>query len=211
MDSLENDFSVKFDRQSSSIILPNETVPWFHYNSVSSTMDVAANLAGEGVSPWTVISAENQSNGRGTKGRSWISYGGLGLWASIILPPPVQPSDMVPVTLLAAEALVQNVKQWVPTGLSVKHPNDVLLNGHKIAGILCESVIEENVVKSLILGIGVNLSQSRDQFLKDGLSEASSLKQESGRIIPLHAFLRGYLEKLKYFYEKDILAVHQKI
>lgn len=210
MDSLENDFSVELDIQSSRIILPNGTLQWFHYDSVSSTMDIAAKLNRKGVSPWTVISAESQSNGRGTKGRTWISYAGQGLWTSIILPPPTQPSDMAPVTLLAAEALVQTLTQWIPTGLSVKHPNDVLLNGRKIAGILCESVIEETVVRSLILGVGVNFSQNRDQFLKDGLSEASSLEHESGRIISLNTFLREYLGKLKYFYEKDILAVHEK-
>ena len=200
-----NDYSTNTFISSSGIELADGIVQWFHYDCVPSTMDLAVSLVKKGVDPWTVVSAESQSNGRGTKGRTWISGQGQGLWCSIILPPPVDPSDMAPVTMLAAEALVQTLKQWAESGITIKHPNDVLLNNRKIAGILCESVIAKSIVTSLILGMGVNLLQSRDHFMTEGLTEATSLTCETGKNIDIQSFLRDYLRIFKPRYEKTIL------
>ncbi len=206
-----NDISTKSNIHSSYINLEDGTVPWFHYDRVPSTMDLAFNMVKKGVVSWTVVSACNQSEGRGTKGRMWVSHSGQGLWCSIILPPPAQPSDMATVTLLAAESLVKTLQKWVENGVTIKHPNDVLLNGRKIAGILCESVILDNVVRSLILGMGVNLLQNRGQFEKEGLTGASSLASETGKNVDIFTFLQEFLLILKQDYDKNILYIRDEI
>ena len=106
-----------------------------YYPSVHSTNLVARSLAGDSAAAGTVIIAEEQTEGRGRRGRQWISPPGKGLWFSLILrPDDIALADAAPVTLAAAAALAQELRQETGLRVTLKWPNDLLVEGKKICG-----------------------------------------------------------------------------
>ena len=176
------------------------SLPWYDLETTASTMEVAHELVKAGCSAWTVITASHQSSGRGTHGRSWSSQMGKGLWLSVILPPPREAADLSGLTLDTAHVLVQTFATFADCPFLIKHPNDIVVNGRKIAGILVESAIEEGTVKSVILGIGVNLLQTQEDFSRDGLPDATSLLIETGSAPERQHFLTTFIEHLHSSY-----------
>ena len=122
------------------------------HDLLSSTNDRARELAEAGAEPFTVVIAEGQSAGRGRKGRRWESPAGSGLWMSVIAPPcEVAARPLVPLRVgVASCRAVESVALGVRAGL--KWPNDVLVDGRKVSGILCEAV-----GATVVIGIGVNV------------------------------------------------------
>jgi len=157
------------------------------YKTLISTQDEARKLAPN--SPeWTVVAAEEQSGGRGKPGSSWFSPLG-GLYFSVILKPRKNPDDLSPITLLVAKA----VASVLPVKAEIKLPNDLLVNGKKICGILTEKTGE-----ALIIGIGLNVNI--DSF-PSGLN-ATSLKLETSRNWDLDTLLQAILAELKKEYSQ---------
>ena len=127
-----------------------------HFDSVGSTNDIAASMAREGAPEGSVIVADEQTAGRGRFNRSWISSGGKGLWMSLVLKPPVQAEKVAQLTMVAAMAVADAVKVLYDAELQMKWPNDLLLNGRKVCGILCESALKGDKIEYVIAGIGIN-------------------------------------------------------
>jgi len=156
-----------------------------------------------------VVLADGQSAGRGRLGRRWISPPGLNLYASVLLRPDIGPGEASQLTFLAAAAVARTVAAAGDLRPTVKWPNDVLLDGRKTAGILSEMNAETEKVNYVILGIGVNLNMSADQFPEDLRFPATSVALAAGRPIPRAVFaanLMGQLEELYLVYKQHGFA-----
>ncbi len=168
------------------------------YRQVSSTQEVARELALQGVSDHTVVLAERQTGGRGRMGRKWVSPLG-GVYLSLILRPQLKPLEALKLPLLAGVAVATAIQKVSGLKPHLKWPNDILLGGKKIGGILCELGAETDRVNYIILGIGVNLNNDLPEELK-GI--ATSMKQEQGKELSRAEFIRGLLNELEFLYRR---------
>ena len=147
------------------------------YNKVDSTNDIAYELAEKGMKEGCVILAEEQAKGKGRHGRNWASPPRGGVYLSCILRPVMAPNEIPRITLLAAVAVARAVREVTGLAAMIKWPNDIMVNGRKVCGILTEMKAEQDKVDFLVLGIGINVN-TPDRSLPKG---ASSLKAELRR------------------------------
>jgi BirA family transcriptional regulator, biotin operon repressor / biotin---[acetyl-CoA-carboxylase] ligase len=165
-----------------------------HLNTTGSTNTVARQMAERGVLEGTVVIAENQSRGKGRLGRKWVTDPG-GAWMSIVLKPGIDPMHAAGITLLAAVSVTKALRG---AGLEavIKWPNDVIVNGKKICGILTEMSAETDAVNFIILGIGVNVNNDVP------LETATTMKAELGHDVDRVKFVQSLLETLEEDYIK---------
>jgi len=175
-------------------------IPWHDLEETSSTMDYAAKLAKSGCG-WMVVSARNQISGRGTQGRMWNTFPDKGIWVSIIMPSPMQSDALNGLTLTAAEVLSSVLEDHTHLKYTIKPPNDITIRGKKLAGILIESVSRGLEIVSVILGMGLNISQDAEDFTRVGLPEATSVFIETGMILDRKELLESFLRKFRQIYE----------
>jgi len=151
----------------------------FHFFKTDSTNRVAMELGYADEPEGAVVLAEEQTAGRGRAGRSWHSERGAGLYVTLLLRPKLSPVQAPLLTMLAG--LSAHTAVLAQTGLSaeLKWPNDLLLNGKKLGGILTEMHAEPNSVRFVIVGIGINVGQ--EKFTGELAATATSLRKESGR------------------------------
>ncbi len=143
----------------------------------------------------TVVVSDFQTHGRGRQGRTWHSEPGSGLYLSTLLKPHLPPESLHFITLMAGVATVSAIQQHGAKQAKLKWPNDILFNGKKLSGILCEHIPG----KAVIVGIGINMNQT--QFPKDIQDIATSMKMETGNIINRADLILSLLEYLDYGYE----------
>jgi BirA family biotin operon repressor/biotin-[acetyl-CoA-carboxylase] ligase len=172
------------------------------FERTTSTNDVIEKLARDGVKEGAVVFAESQTKGRGRLGRKWISPERKGLWFSILLRPDLRPQEATQLTVASATALrraIQNV-----TGLSpeIKWPNDILIGGKKVAGILTELSAELDRVRHVILGVGVDVNLGAGEFPPELRKLATSLKIESGRAFSRPELAATILRELDFDYAR---------
>jgi len=132
-----------------------------HYFKIGSTNTAAMAAAGEGAPQGSIFLAEEQTAGRGRGSNSWISERSTGIYCSVILRPPLPPSDVLVISLaagLAVQAAIQQVDPSVAPDL--KWPNDLLIDGKKVCGILTEMNSEATQVRYIVVGIGINVNQA---------------------------------------------------
>jgi BirA family transcriptional regulator, biotin operon repressor / biotin---[acetyl-CoA-carboxylase] ligase len=153
------------------------------FEQTTSTNDVIEKLARDGVKEGAVVFAESQTRGRGRLGRKWLSPAKKGLWFSVLLRPGGRPEAATRLTVASATALRRAIQ--VQTGLKpeIKWPNDILVHGKKVAGILTELNAELDQIKYVILGIGVDVNMSSTDFPAELRKSATSLKLELGRSV----------------------------
>ena len=153
------------------------------FEQTTSTNDVIERLARDGVKEGVVVFAESQTKGRGRLGRKWISPTHKGLWFSLLLRPDLRPQEATQLTVASATALRRAIHSETGLNPEIKWPNDILVHGKKVAGILTEMSAELDRVRHIILGIGVNINMSAGEFQPELRKFATSLKIESGRTI----------------------------
>jgi BirA family transcriptional regulator, biotin operon repressor / biotin---[acetyl-CoA-carboxylase] ligase len=153
------------------------------FEQTTSTNDVIEKLARDGVKEGVVVFAESQTKGRGRLGRKWISPTHKGLWFSLLLRPDLRPQEATQLTVASATALRRAIHSETGLNPEIKWPNDILVHGKKVAGILTEMSAELDRVRHIILGIGVNINMSAGEFQPELRKFATSLKIESGRTI----------------------------
>lgn len=132
-----------------------------HYFKIGSTNTAAMAAAAEGAGQGSIFLAEEQTAGRGRGSNSWISERSTGIYCSVILRPPLPPSDVLVISLaagLAVQAAIQQVDSNVAPDL--KWPNDLLIEGKKVCGILTEMNSEATQVRYIVVGIGINVNQA---------------------------------------------------
>jgi BirA family transcriptional regulator, biotin operon repressor / biotin---[acetyl-CoA-carboxylase] ligase len=171
-----------------------------YVESVPSTQKIAHTLAQEGAEEGTTVIAEEQTEGRGRLLRSWYSPKGTGIWMSIILRPQLPPQRAPQFTLIAAVAVVQAIEEVCGLSPEIKWPNDILLNGRKVTGILTELQAEADKINSIIIGIGMNVNQSAADFPEELKSIASSLALEKEEKISRVKLIQKVMEKLELYY-----------
>jgi len=151
------------------------------FEETTSTNDIVEKLARDRVKEGVVVFAESQSKGRGRLGRKWVSPARKGLWFSVLLRPELPPQHATRLTVASATALRRAIQNETGLQAEIKWPNDILVNGKKVAGILTEMNTEPDRVKYIILGIGVDVNLNPGDFPPDLRRVASSLRAELGK------------------------------
>jgi BirA family transcriptional regulator, biotin operon repressor / biotin---[acetyl-CoA-carboxylase] ligase len=159
---------------------------------VDSTQTVAFALAADGAVDRTVVVAQAQTAGRGRRGRLWLDEPGASLLTSIILRPRLEPARLPTLSLAAGVAVVEALERVTGLKPRLKWPNDVLVDGRKLAGILLESRLGPSPL--VVLGIGVNLTQR--VFPPDLAERATSVRLATGRRVDADTLLTALLESL---------------
>jgi BirA family transcriptional regulator, biotin operon repressor / biotin---[acetyl-CoA-carboxylase] ligase len=153
------------------------------FQETTSTNDVIERLARDGVKEGVVVFADAQTKGRGRLGRKWMSPAKAGLWFSLLLRPALRPQEATQLTVASATALRRAIERLTGLKAQIKWPNDIVVGGRKVAGILTELSAELDRVKHLILGIGVNVNLSPGDFPPELRRLATSLKTELGKAV----------------------------
>jgi biotin-[acetyl-CoA-carboxylase] ligase BirA-like protein len=158
----------------------------------------ASSLVDEGL----VLFAEHQAAGRGQRGNRWESAAGKGLWFSILLRPEIPLSDSGQLTIWAIEAISDVIRTKFGLEPAIKLPNDVQLNGHKVAGVLVEMRAQDKAPHLAVVGIGINVNQCRDDFPAELQERAISLAMALGRQVDRHNFAIALLRSLDLTYRE---------
>ena len=161
-----------------------------------STNDDARMLAADGAPEGTVVVARRQTSGRGRRGRTWHSRGGLGLYMSVILRPAEPPALIARYAIASAVAAVEACRPFGGEAVQAKWPNDVLAGGRKVAGILAETRAGAAGTE-MVLGFGINVDHAEEDFPPEIRSGATSLRLLcGGEAVAVHAVARALAERL---------------
>ena len=172
------------------------------FEQTTSTNDVVEKLARDGIREGFVVFAESQTKGRGRLGRKWISPARKGLWFSILLRPNLRPQETTQLTVASATALRRAIVSQTRLQPEIKWPNDILVNGKKVAGILTEMSAELDRVRHVIPGIGIDVNQDAGEFPAELRKIATSLKIEAGESFSRPALAVAILEELDEEYAR---------
>ena len=172
------------------------------FEQTTSTNDVIEKLARDGVKEGAVVFAESQTKGRGRLGRKWISPGRKGLWFSVLLRPDLRPQETTQLTVASVTALRRAIQSETGLHPEIKWPNDIVIGGKKVAGILTELSAELDRVRHVILGIGVDVNLVAGEFPPELRKLATSLKIESGRAISRAELATAILRELDADYAR---------
>jgi len=175
-----------------------------YHAAVDSTNRLAGDRARQGAAEGTVVVADEQSAGRGRMGRRWESPPGENLYFSVLLTPDVEPARVPQLALIAAVAVHEGLAACCPDiPAQIKWPNDILVGGRKVAGILCEASTEADRVHRVVLGIGVNVN---GVGVPDALqATATTLRLAGGRETSRPALLAAILNRLEARYDGWLL------
>jgi BirA family biotin operon repressor/biotin-[acetyl-CoA-carboxylase] ligase len=165
----------------------------------SSTNDVAKELVRQGAPEGTVVVSEEQTAGRGTKGRTWHSACGKGLYVSLVLRPETPEITLLP--LAAGLAVLEALERTESLSARLRWPNDIVWGGKKLGGILCESGFLGNRSDYVILGIGLNVSHEEGDFPEDLRSIAVSMRMAIRGEVDVESLLRHLLRGVERWYE----------
>ena len=174
--------------------------PGVRLGEVNSTQTEARRLAEAGAPEGTVVRAEHQTEGRGRLGRDWIDEPGSALLISIVLRPAVEVARLPQLSLVVGVAVAEGLTEASGLPITVAWPNDLLIRGLKVGGILAESFIGADRVAVVILGIGININQTR--FAGDLEGRATSLAREGARPFDRECVLTAVLERLEAWYRR---------
>ncbi len=172
-----------------------------HYQeSLASTNELAFQLASEGAFHGEIVITEQQTAGKGRRGRSWCSPPGLNLYFSAILRPELPPQRAPELTLVTAIALAETLRE-AGVEARIKWPNDVQVEGKKIAGILTELSADQDRVHYVIVGVGVNLNAQDADFPPELKPLATSLYEARGERVPRALFTAALWTRLEEWLE----------
>ncbi|MFH1349381.1 MAG: biotin--[acetyl-CoA-carboxylase] ligase [Pseudomonadota bacterium] len=172
----------------------------FYFKEIDSTNTTAIEVATQGAPEGTLVVSETQTKGRGRKGRDWFSPLQEGIYMSLILRPNISPIESSRITLLAAVTLAETLLSLTSLEITIKWPNDILVNRRKIAGILIEIRTEMDAINYMVVGLGVNVNTAR--FPEDLREKATSIFLETGRPFPRVRLLREFLRWFEKYYEE---------
>jgi BirA family biotin operon repressor/biotin-[acetyl-CoA-carboxylase] ligase len=198
--------------KTSDLLLPNEIRDGLdtkifgkknidYFTEIDTTNTRAKDLAAGGAPEGTLVIAEKQTKGRGRKGRSWFSPLGHGIYTSFILRPAMAPSGAPRITLMTAVAIAEALLSLMQLEVRIKWPNDILVNGKKLAGILTEISTEMDAINYIVVGIGLNVNTPFKDLPEELRDTATSIMIETGKQFPRVKLLRACLEWFEKYYE----------
>lgn len=174
--------------------------PFSFFKETDST-NIQAKAGGEKGEPHgTLYVAESQSAGRGRRGRSWESPAGESIYMSLLLRPEFQPVKAPMLTLVMALAVARALRERTGVDVQIKWPNDLVVQGRKICGILTEMSTEMTWINYVVIGIGINVNQN--EFPEELKDCASSLKMETGRRFRRSHLIAAVMEHFEMYYEQ---------
>jgi len=191
------------------LLIPEEIIPILrtrsfgkklvHRQAVDSTNNLAKEFAGRGEVEGTVIISEEQSSGKGRLERTWTSPQG-GVWLSIILRPKVLPSEASRFTLLAAVSVAKAIEK-LGIEPEIKWPNDILIDGKKVCGILLELSAQPDKVDYLIIGFGINANVKKSKLPRESRARATTLAEVLGEKVNRQNLVADLLFELEKDYK----------
>ena len=167
-----------------------------------STNDAILRIATSNSKEGLVLFAEHQTEGRGQRGNRWESAAGKGLWFSILLQPRIDVNNSARLTTWAAEAISDLIQNEFSLKATIKLPNDVEIDGRKVAGVLVEMRAQEKAPHLAIAGIGINVNQSLEDFPRELQSRAISLAMALDRKVDRRKFANALLRNLDRSYRE---------
>ncbi|WP_010681126.1 biotin--[acetyl-CoA-carboxylase] ligase [Acetivibrio cellulolyticus] len=179
-----------------------------HFGKIDSTNNYAKKIALEGCEEGTLVVADFQTSGRGRLGREWNSSDKKGVWMSLVLRPDIPFEEVQIITLAASIAVVRALKEVAQIEAGIKWPNDIIINGKKVCGILVEMNMEIDRINFLVLGIGLNVNQKVNDFPDELKDKATSLRicmeetLDNQKLLKRSELIRAILLKFEEIYDK---------
>jgi BirA family biotin operon repressor/biotin-[acetyl-CoA-carboxylase] ligase len=161
-----------------------------------STNSIALELGCNGAAAGTLIIANSQSKGRGRLGKEWQSYAGCGLYLSLILRPQLELAHLSRITLAAGVALAATTATFTTVKPFLKWPNDLIIEGHKCAGILAESDVRNVKAPVVVLGVGVNIHTPPEGYDAELRGKANSINAYTTKVMTRCGFLKKLIPAL---------------
>lgn len=171
----------------------------YSYTEVDSTNNRAKQLAEEGAPHGTLVMADIQTAGKGRRGRSWSSPSGSGIWMTLILKPDLEPSRASMLTLVMAHSVTKAIRMVTGLDAGIKWPNDVVVNGRKVCGILTEMSAEIDFINHIVIGFGINANIT--SFPEEIGKTATSLELEMGQPVSRADLAASVLEQFEVDYQ----------
>lgn len=171
---------------------------WYK-DEIDSTNNQAKILARQGAQEGLLVIAECQTQGKGRLGRNWQSPAGTGIWMSLILRPSILPRYASQLTLLAGLSMCEVIQEVTGLDAQIKWPNDIVIHGKKVCGILTEMSAEMEGVNYIVIGIGVNVNSG---YFPESLPYASSLAIEGRKEYPRKIIIKKFLETFEVDYKR---------
>ena len=173
--------------------------PICFYDTIDSTNLQAAKNARDGAVQGTLIVADCQTAGRGRRGRQWSSPAGANLYFSLILKPDYAPNQAPMVTLLMGLAVAEAIREHCHAEAYIKWPNDVVIDGKKVCGILTEMSLEGTKIAHVVVGVGINVGEQ--SFPEELAPAATSLAEQCGSVPDRTKLLVGILQSFEKIYD----------
>jgi BirA family biotin operon repressor/biotin-[acetyl-CoA-carboxylase] ligase len=171
----------------------------YYFQTLSSTMDEAVKLGLAGIPEGALVLAETQTRGRGRLGRRWLSPKYKGIYFSLILRPKILPNAAPILTLLCAVSVCEAIKENLHLEAQIKWPNDIFMQHKKLGGILTELNAEMDVVRFVVIGIGLNANTDKRNLLASATSLKEQKKEQVNRLALLQEILRRIEKNYLYF------------
>ena len=168
---------------------------------VDSTNTYASKLAAAGEPEGALVVSEYQTVGRGRLGRKWVSPPGVNVTMSLILRPDIPSPDAPLITLAASVALAKAVNGLYGLSSGIKWPNDLMVSGRKMAGVLTEMSAGPDRIRHVILGVGIDVNMRRDDFPEDIRGSSTSVMLETGGPVGRVPLLCRFIEEFEVYYD----------
>lgn len=171
------------------------------YKEVLSTNTLAKFFAEQGETENTIIISEIQTKGKGRSGKKWESPLG-GVWLSMIMNPDIEQSKASLITLATGVAVANAVRSFGIENVEIKWPNDILIDGKKVSGILTEAVAKLNTIKYIVIGVGIDVNLDSHKISDDLQEPTISLKNATGKRVDEIIVIKKFLEEFEKIFEK---------
>ena len=168
----------------------------FVFKEVSSTNTLARFLSMNGIADGSVVISEKQTNARGRSGKSWESPLG-GVWLSIVLNPHVDYAKLPLITLATGVAVAKTLEKVGVENPEIKWPNDIMINGKKVCGILTEAITKLNTIENVIIGVGIDANLDVEDFPEELQAGTTTLQKELGRKGSENLLIKTFLEEFE--------------
>jgi len=197
---------MQYDKQALENVIKTKKMghPLYFYPETDTTNDRIRELALEAAPEGTLAVAELQTAARGRRGRAWQAPAESGIWMSLLLRPDIPPTQASVLTLLAGIALTEAIEDVTGLEVGIKWPNDILLNGKKLVGILTEMDCDMETIHSVTVGMGINVNTKA--FPEDLKEIATSLYLETGRKYDRAKLLGQAMARFEEIYEGFLAA-----
>jgi BirA family biotin operon repressor/biotin-[acetyl-CoA-carboxylase] ligase len=183
----------------------------FYFPEIESTNNEAKKQAAAGCPEGSIVLAETQASGRGRLSRGWFSPFAKGIWLSVVLRPLFSPQEAPKCTIMAAVAVNRAIRRISGIESGIKWPNDILYRGRKLVGILTEMSAEMDAINHVVIGMGLNVNMTQEEFPPELFDIATSIAAAAGHAVPRLELLMAVLAELDALYHQVVNRGFDKV